>query len=382
MLTLLIFIAVLGLLVFVHELGHFVVAKRSGMRVDEFGFGFPPRLIGVYRTAEGAVRVVYGARTPQDAVGTTIYSLNAIPLGGFVKIVGENNDEADDPNSFVHKPFLARLATLLAGVTMNVVLAWVLFSIVLAAGVPTVVDDPTLVPAGARVQNPRTTIIEVRPESPALEAGLRAGDVVLSIDDQTFAAADATRSYILDRKGATFAFRVERDGRAEVVHVASLASPGENQGPTGIALATVGSVSYPWYRAPLVGLRVTAEQLWEVAAGLGKLVSGGVGLNQVGGPVKIAQLTGEASRLGFAHLLQFAAFLSLNLAVLNALPIPALDGGRVLFLVVEKVRGKRNNAVFEQTVNAIGFLALLLLMLVVTINDFNGFSIIGRLFGK
>lgn len=380
MVTILIFIAVLGLLVFVHELGHFVVAKRSGMRVDEFGFGFPPRAVGVYRNPQGAFRVVYGTATPPDAQGTTIYSLNAIPLGGFVKIVGENNDEADDPNSFVHKPFLARLATLLAGVTMNVILAWVLFSIVLAAGTPTVVDDPALVPAGARVSDSAATIVEVRPKSPAEAGGLRTGDVVQSIDGQTFTAADAAREYILGRKGATFQFRVLRGKTVQTLSVTSTAVPAANEGPTGIALADVGSISYPWYRAPLVGARVTVEQLWSVIAGLGKIVSGGVGLDQVGGPVKIAQLTGQASRLGFTHLLQFAAFLSLNLAVLNALPIPALDGGRVLFLIVEKVRGKRNNAAFEQAVNAIGFLALLLLMVVVTINDFNGFSAIGKLF--
>lgn len=379
MLTLLIFIAVLGLLVFVHELGHFVVAKRNGMRVDEFGFGFPPRVVGVYRTPRGALRTVYGASTPADAAGTTIYSLNAIPLGGFVKIAGENNDEAADPNSFVHKSFGARLATLLAGVTMNVLLAWVLFSVVLAAGVPTLVDER--VPAGTRVANVRTTIIEVRPKSPAAEAGLKSGDALVAIDGRAFTSADAARAYILEHKGATFEFRVQRPGgREEQLRVASLAAPGENEGPTGIALATVGSVSYPWYRAPFEGIRVTAEQLWGVVVGLGKLVSGGVGLNQVGGPVKIAQLTGEASRMGFTHLLQFAAFLSLNLAVLNTLPVPALDGGRVLFLVAEKVRGKRNNPAFEQAVNAIGFLALLLLMLVVTINDFNGFSAIGKLF--
>ncbi len=382
MITILIFIIVLGLLVFVHELGHFVVAKRSGMQVDEFGFGFPPRVVGVYRAPEGGLRVVSGTAAPAGAKGKTIYSLNAIPLGGFVKIVGENNDDAEDPNSFVHKPFLARLATLLAGVTMNVLLAWVLFAIVLTVGVPIILDDSVAVPTSARVSNSATTIVEVRPNSPAATAGLRAGDAVRSIDGVTFSSADAARTYILDNKGATFQFQLERKGALEVVAVSSLASPGENQGPTGIALATVGELEYPWYRAPWAAVSVTAEQLWNVVAGLGKLVSGGVSLDQVGGPVKIAQLTGEASRLGFTHLLQFAAFLSLNLAVLNALPIPALDGGRVLFLLIEKVRGKRNNASFEQAVNAIGFLALLLLMVVVTINDFNGFSAIGRLFGK
>lgn len=380
MLTLLIFIIVLGLLVFVHELGHFVVAKRSGMRVDEFGFGFPPRLIGAYRSSSGAMRVVYGPQNPPDAAGSTIYSLNAIPLGGFVKIVGENNDEADDPNSFVRKSFWARLATLLAGVTMNVVLAWVLFTVVLTAGIPSIVDDVTGLPAGARVGASQLTIIQVRPGSPAAEAGLRANDVVQQIDGQTFATAAEARTYIVEHKGAAFQFVVGQGEGVRTVQVASRAEPGPEEGPTGIVLARTGTVAYVWYRAPFVAFDTTVTQLWGVIAGLGTLVSGGVGLNDVGGPVKIAQLTGQASRMGWTHLVRFAAFLSLNLAVLNTLPIPALDGGRVLFLIVEKVRGRRNNPAFEQAVNTIGFLALLLLMLVVTINDFNGFSAIGKLF--
>ncbi len=378
MITILIFIAVLGLLVFVHELGHFLVAKRSGMQVDEFGFGFPPRVIGFY-TGPNGKKVVFGPKTPPDALGT-VYSINAIPLGGFVKIVGENNDEPDNPNSFSKKSFFARLATLLAGVTMNVVLAWVLLTIVLFVGVPTVFDAETTLPAGAQMTTPKVTIVEVKPESPAARAGLQIGDVVVKLDEAGVTSVREIQEYILPRKGSTIQFSIERGDAPLQIAVASLAEPPAGEGPTGIALGTVGKLSYPWYKAPVVALSFTGSQLWAIVEGLGQMVSGGVELSQVGGPVKIAQLTGQASRLGFVYLLQFAAFLSLNLAVLNALPIPALDGGRVLFLLIEKIRRKPNNPQLEQTVNVVGFLALLLLMVVVTVNDFNGFSFIGKLF--
>jgi regulator of sigma E protease len=380
MFTAIIFIVVLGLLVFVHELGHFLVAKKSGMQVDEFGFGFPPRIFGMYVSPTGWKKV-FGSRRPADAQGT-VYSINAIPLGGFVKIVGENNDAPDNPNSFGKKTFFARLATLLAGVCMNALLAWVLISIGLMAGVPTVVDTQTPVESGATLRTPVVTILDVLPGSPAEQGGLKVGDAVERIDGQAMSGVDDVQSYITTRKGSEFTFTVLR-GRTEVnLRVASQANPAPGEGPTGIALGLVGKLSYSPLRAVLVGFKETGHQLWNIVAGLGKLFTGGVALDQLGGPVKIAQLTGQASRLGLVYLLDFAAFLSLNLAVLNVLPIPALDGGRVLFLVIEKFRRKPNNATVEQTVNALGFLLLLLLMAVVTVNDFHGFALLGSLYHK
>lgn len=380
LITIILFILVLGLLVFVHELGHFLVAKKAGMEVTEFGFGFPPRLVGAYRSP-GGWKMVWGPHAPADALGT-VYSINLILLGGFVKIVGENADAPDHPHSFNKKTFVARFATLAAGVVMNVVLAWVLISIGFASGVPTVVGEGSTVPRGATLSTPHMTIIEVRPTSPAAQGGLRMGDEITSVDDQPFVAIPELQQYIGSRKGSTFTFGVRRGGEDVLLQVSSNANPPQGEGPTGIALGLVGSLQYPWYKAPVVALQATGGQLWSIVKGLGQLVSGGVSLNQLGGPVKIAQLTGQASELGFIYLLQFASFLSLNLAVLNALPIPALDGGRILFLVIEKIRRRAINPAVEQGVNAIGFLVLLLLMLVVTVNDFNGFSAIGRLFGK
>lgn len=369
--TILIFIAILGLLVFVHELGHFLVAKRAGMKVDEFGFGFPPRLVGVYKSTTGR-KIIFGHMTPTDPL-STIYSINSIPLGGFVKIVGENGDVPNDPNSFSQKSFWARLITLLAGVLMNVVLAWVLISIGFATGVPTVTDEQTQLSRGATITAPVITILGVNAESPADKAGLRTADALLAIDGSTFIAIEDVQNYVRAHKGDTLNFKIKRGKTILAVAVQSSANPKEGSGPTGIALGLVGLLKYPWYVAPAVAFKATGTQLWAVVSGIGHLVTGGVHLNQLGGPAKIAQLTGEASKLGFSYLLQFAAFLSLNLAVLNVLPIPALDGGRVLFLIIEKVRRRPNNQSLEQTVNAIGFLLLLILMLLVTAHDIYGF---------
>ena len=381
MITVIIFIAVLGLLVFVHELGHFLLAKRAGMQVDEFGFGFPPRVFGVYKTESGR-KFVFGTNQPENAT-STIYSLNLIPLGGFVKIVGENNDAPDNPSSFGKKSFMSRLSVLLAGVVMNAVLAWVLITICLVSGVPTVLDEGTSLPAGTVLSTPIITLLDVNAGSPAERAGLKVGDSIMSIDGVSFQSITDLQKYVGDRKGGKFVFTVSHGGSTtKSLMVESLANPAPGSGPTGIALGLVGKLKYPLGKAVITGFTTTGTQMYAVLKGLGKLVTGGVALNQLGGPVKIAQLTGEASKLGFVYLLQFAAFLSLNLAVLNALPVPALDGGRVLFLIIEKVRRKANNPRVEQAFNAFGFLVLLLLMLVVTVNDFHGFSAIGRLLGK
>ena len=365
LLTILIFVIVLGLLVFVHEAGHFLVAKRSGMEVHEFGFGFPPRLFG-FQKVDGKWRAV-GRRAETESAGT-IYSINWIPLGGFVKILGENNDSADNPKSFVNRPFWPRFFTLAAGVLMNVALAWVLLSIGYGVGLPVASDGEGL-PKGAALTDPRVAIVDLMPGSPAAKAGLQAGDTILKLNGREFGNVGEVRQFIYEHKGQKIVFEVKRLDRPVKAEVQSDANPPANSGPTGIGLATVGELRLPWYQALGQGFVTTFGQLKAIVVGLVGLFSSGEGLQNVGGPVKIAQLTGQVARIGFIPLLQFVAFLSLNLALLNSLPIPALDGGRMLFLVIEKIRGKRNNPQWEQTANAIGFVLLLLLMVVVTARD-------------
>ncbi|MDE2311620.1 MAG: RIP metalloprotease RseP [Patescibacteria group bacterium] len=366
-LTIVTFVIILAILIFVHEFGHFIVAKKSGMAVEEFGFGFPPRLAGIQKV-DGRRKLVWGHRQPLDK-DQTVYSINWIPLGGFVRIRGEDNEHEDDSRSFINRPFGARLLTLVAGVVMNFLLAWVLLSIGLVVGLPVAVDSPSSLPAHARLNNPQVAIMQVVPGQPAAKAGVQEGDILLQVDQKSFSKSDDLSSYILGHAGQVIQFEVKRGGQLLQFEVQSNAHPGPDQGPTGISLSNIGVMTFPWYLAPYEGLKTTFVEIGNIASGLWQLVTGQVSVSNLGGPVKIAQLTGEVSRMGFIYLLQFTAFLSVNLAILNILPFPALDGGRVLFLVIEKFRGKRNNQKVEQWVNTVGFMLLLLLMFLVTTHD-------------
>jgi regulator of sigma E protease len=254
---------------------------------------------------------------------------------------------------------------------MNFILAWVIFAVGFGVGLPAAFDDSSQIPSGATFKDGRAAIIEVLPGKPAEIGGLKQGDFILQVDGQTFGQADQIRDYIKNNAGKTFSFKVERGSQQLDISVVSENNPEE--GPTGIALATLGKLSYPWYMAPVEGLKTAVTQIGGIFSGLYHVITSGLGFKALGGPVKIAQLTGQVADMGFIYLLQFTAFLSLNLAVLNILPFPALDGGRVLFLIIEKIRGKKNNQKIEQYANAAGFALLLLLMLLVTIKDVRGF---------
>ncbi len=374
--TILIFLIVLSVLVFVHELGHFIVAKRSGMRVEEFGFGFPPRLIGLQKLA-GKWKIIGPKQTDPEE---TVYSVNWIPLGGFVKIMGEDNDTISDPRSFMNKPFWKRLLTLLAGVIMNFILAGFLFGIGYMAGLPVAVESIDQIPQGASFNDRRVAILEVAPDSPAEKAGLLPSDIVQSVDGQSFDTVESLQNYVKEHKGQKMTFDVKRVNETKSITVESLAEAPAGGGVVGISMALYGKLKFGPLPAIGQGFHTAYEQLVNIASGLYQLFSTGKGLKSLGGPVKIAQLTGQVADLGIIPLLQFAGFLSLNLALLNALPFPALDGGRVLFLIIEKIRGKRNNPKIEQYANAFGFIALLLLMLVITVRDVSQLETIKNLF--
>jgi regulator of sigma E protease len=375
--TIIIFIAILSLLVFVHELGHFVVAKRSGMGVHEFGFGFPPRLIGLQKV-DGRWRVV--GRKQATSTDATIYSINAIPLGGFVKIMGEDNDEASDPKSFSNKSFGARFLTLAAGVLMNVLTAWVIFSVGFMIGLPVAVNELSEVPTNGRFSEQKILIGEVLNDSPAKTAGLSAGDIILSVDDQPINEITNLQQYIQTKQGQVINFEVKRLNEVLTIPVTTDVNVKPGQGIVGIGLGYFGKLSFNPPQAIWQGAKTTVDQLQAIFTGLHRIFTTSEGIKSVGGPVKIAQLTGQVADLGLLPLLQFTAFLSLNLAILNSLPFPALDGGRILFLLIEKLRGKPNNQKIEQYANAIGFMALLLLMLVITARDVSQLESIKNLF--
>ncbi len=352
-LAIIVFIVILGVLVLVHEFGHFMVAKKSGMVVEEFGFGFPPRLWS-------------------KRVGGTTYSLNLIPIGGFVKILGENNEGASNPNSFINKSFGARFATLVAGVLMNFILAWVLFAIGFGIGLPTVVALGDQLPAHAVLRAPQTTVLQISPGSPADKAGIKEGDSIVAVDHQQFGEISQIVAYVKSRAGNNIDLQLKRGNQALEVQAYVRSNAPADQGALGVALGTVGRLSFPWYLTPVVGIKAAYQAISETAVGFWQLIFEHQGLSNLGGPVKIATLTGQVTQLGLVYVLQFAAFLSVNLGILNIIPFPALDGGRVLFLVIEKVRGKRNNEKIEQIFNTVGFALLMLLVLLISIHDVSG----------
>lgn len=367
--TILLFIIVLGLLVFIHELGHFIAAKKSGMQVEEFGFGFPPRVVGLQKQS-GKWRWIYGKGKIQGS--HTIYSINIIPLGGFVRITGENHESsaADNPNSFQNKSFFKRFITLAAGVLMNLVLAWVITMVGFLVGIPQVVGGESI--AGTRIENQQILIGQVAAESPAEKAGLKPGDIIISLDGQLFTKAADLKTYITSKAGSEIAFVVNRPESGNIsARVFSDQGTG-SRGPTGIGPVDFGILKASVLRAPWLAAQDVVGQIGALFYGIKMVVNSGNVIQNLGGPIEIASQTRIAARMGLPFLLQFTSFLSVNLAVLNSLPIPALDGGRMLFLIIEKIRRKRS-LYLEQWANTVGFIALLLLMLVVTVKDLTKF---------
>lgn len=352
--TILLFLAILSVLVIVHEFGHFLAARKSGMTVEEFGVGFPPRVFS-WKSKKG-----------------TTWSVNAIPLGGFVKIKGENGKDSDASDSFASQTWLKRFLVVIAGVVMNLVMAWVLFSVGFLFGLPAVVEEG--VDAGVMVTDTSITIVDVLPKSAADDAGLVVGDRVLTIDgvayDHGAPARDALKPH---EDGSALSVMIAHQGETKTVTVAPKFVEELGRDGVGVALVETGFLRYPWYMAPIKGAQVTVSSTWDVLSAFGGLIASifrqeDVSAN-LSGPVGIAVLTGQVASLGGSHLVQFAAMLSINLAVMNVLPFPALDGGRLAFLLYEVIRRKKASPTFEQTVHGIGFAVLLLLVLIVTVKD-------------
>ncbi len=387
MLTLLIFLFVLSVLVISHEWGHFFTARWLGITVHEFGFGFPPRLFGMQvfvridsqGKKERRYRLVRGPENkaiPAGFVPDTLYSFNLIPLGGFVKIKGEGPEEAGsmEADSFLVKKSWQKALVLVAGVGMNVLTAFLLLTIGFMAGVPELTDS---LPPGASVQNRQVEILQVLPGKPAATAGLQPGDAVLKIGELERPRVAELQAYVDSHRQQSIPLVIERDDQTQTFAVQPMVE--EGKGLIGIAIAEVGIVRYPWYSAVYHGAVSTGIYLKEIFAGFYELFKGlaqGKGAGQsVSGPVGVAVMTGQVARMGFSYLLQFMALLSLNLAVLNILPIPALDGGRLLFVILNKVFGRPVSARYEQIVHSVGFVLLMLLVVLITARDLGQFRV-------
>ncbi|MFO0702584.1 MAG: M50 family metallopeptidase [Candidatus Andersenbacteria bacterium] len=365
LITILTFGVLLGVLIFVHELGHFIAARRAGMLVEEFGFGFPPRLWGIKR-------------------GETTYSINWIPFGGFVKIRGEDGGEEHDPRSFAAASFGRRALVLAAGVSMNFVLAFTLLWIVNAVGTTTAVGaDQGPLPTGAIAGPAHVTITSVTSSSPAGAAGLRPGDEVLLVDGVTPTDERSVSSAVAAKAGSKLTLHVRRGGQEFDIRSTPRTSPPAGEGPLGVGLAVTALVRYPWYQAAWEAAKQTVFVAGQIFVVFGRLLhdlfTTGRVSSDVAGPVGIAVLTGHVRALGFVPLLQFAALLSVNLGVVNALPIPALDGGRLLFLLIERIRRRKVSKKVEQVIHSVGFAALLLLIAAISVRDVLHYDVIGKI---
>src|SRR3989344_996307 len=369
MLTILIFLVLLGLLVFVHELGHFLTARRNGIKADEFGFGFPPRLVGIVKDdATGRYKIVWGG---QDIVSRhTIYSFNWLPLGGFVRIKGEDGSGADDPESFAQKSPWIRIKVLGAGVFMNFVFAWLLIAIVFTLGLP----QPINPEQRAQYPDAKIQILEVKQGTPAAMMGLQLGDEIVTIAGERMTSLKQVSEIIASRKGQILEMKIDRLGKEMTLSGVPRTEYPAGEGALGISFSETAIVSYPWYesiyRAAIATYNITIAILQAFGTMLAGLFGAGTGAPVDGpGRVGIVYLTKQRSDLGIAYLLQFAALLSINLAIINILPIPALDGGRILFILIEKLKGSPVSQRVEGMIHQVGFILLLLLMLLITFRD-------------
>ncbi len=400
-------IPVFGVCVLVHEFGHFITAKWAGIRVEEFGIGFPPRLVGFRKRDSGGWEVIWfsGRHNPEDTYASqkqplytsagstvtaipeamkensatietrasdhTMYSINFLPIGGFVRMPGENGDINDpegnyDPQSFAAKSAGKRIIVLIAGVTMNIILAMVLFTIAYGLGEPTF-------PAA---------IGKVVPGSPAAVAGLQPGDTLVSVNGHPVQLFTDVQSIVTNAIAADNNHHATVPVMLEVRHAGEKQTvsttvnvrvhPPQGQGPMGVEEKIV-FVSSPLWQAPFKGIQHTFTVTGDFINQIAQMIAGAV-KPQLAGPVGIVKITGEVASsvpdLGWWPILSLTAILSLNLAIINILPFPALDGGRILLILIELLRGgKRLKPEREGIINFIGMAILLTLMVIITVND-------------
>lgn len=352
------FIIILAVLILAHEFGHFIAAKRAGIRVDEFGIGFPPRLW-------------------KKKIGETTYSINAFPVGGFVKIFGEDpNEESthgkDAKRSFVHKPKWIQTWVVGAGIVFNLLLAWMLISGGFMIGLPFSADDEQY---GARVQDAVLTVTQVLPHSPAETAGIKGGDhiIALSAGKEKLETPDviSTQKFIASHSELTFVYMRGKEMKTAIVHPMDGVVSGHRA--IGISMDKAGILKLSPFEALYAGALTTASFTWATLTGIidffKNIFVGHADFSEVSGPVGIVGIVGEASALGFVHVLSLMAIISINLAVINLLPFPALDGGRLFFILIEAIKGSPIKPSITNTANGIGFILLILLMVVVTYGD-------------
>lgn len=345
--TIIIFIIILAVLILIHEFGHFIVARLVGIEVEEFAIGFPPRLVS------------------KKIKGTT-YSINLIPLGGYVKLLGENGGSTSH-RAFINKPVIPRLAVIVAGVTMNIILAIIIFTIGYMIGMaPLQLDAHSL--GGA--QSTTVFVAGTLNNSPAQRAGLASGDSIFSLDMEVMGSVAAIQAFTKKHQGETIDITIVRGG-VKTDKTITLAT---GDAPLGIQLVESTNIKLPFIKALSAGLQETWLGITTIVVFVVNLVKNifvsGTVAQEVSGPVGIYTLTAQATKLGFTYLLSLVALLSINLAVLNIVPFPALDGGRALFIALEGVlRRKVVREQVEAIIHTVGFVLLIILILAITARD-------------
>lgn len=358
MMTALLVIAILVSLIIAHEFGHFIAAKILGVRVEEFGVGYPPR---AFRLAK---------------VGETEYTLNWLPFGGFVRLFGEDAEAGNAPRSLSSARKSVQAVILVAGVTMNVVAAWALFTGALMVGVPRPVDA-----SAGTAHNASLVVSSVVAASPADVSGVQTGDAVLEIRDSAGRAPTALTpeemlAFVQKRGGSELYVTYERAGETHEALMRpahGVLADAAGRPAIGVGLVLISSEPLPFAAAAKAAAMETYDAFMAVARGLAQIAvrafEGTGALREIVGPVGLAGAVGEAARHGLGDILALAAFISVNLAVINLIPIPALDGGRLFFLAIEAVVRRPVPGAIQQLTNALGFALVILLMLAVTYQD-------------
>lgn len=352
---LIVFISLLVLLI-VHELGHFLLAKKFGVAVEEFGIGYPPRIFG-------------------KKIGETIYSVNLLPLGAFVKIKGEQGEgSVEDPRNFKNKTLWQRSLIVLGGVISFWLMAFLVLSTLTAT-----VGIPTAIPDDVQVKNAWVQIIKIAQNSPAEKAGLKEGDFIIKIKAPKSETRDiknigGLQELVQKNLGKNLTLTIKRAKKIFKVKVFARSNPPENQGPIGVSLVRVTWQKTPFYKAPFVGASLTIKQTIAIPLILGdalkkKLTGKKVEGISLAGPIGVGQIMSRAWQRGIGSFLFLFSMIAIWLAFFNSLPIPALDGGRLLFLIIEAVRKKPVSVAIEQKITNSVFIVLVFIMILITIKD-------------
>ncbi len=350
--TIFVFLLIIGFLVLVHEIGHFFAAKKASMSVEEFGIGFPPTIYKKKR-------------------GETTYAINLIPIGGYVKIKGEEDSNQKDPGSFSSRPVWQRMAVIVSGVGMNILAGCFLFIILFSVSAPVEITDKI---DKKYILSNQILINEIIEGSPAQKSSLKLGDEIVSIQGMKIESIEMFQeeiSYLKDKEALLGIIR-SKNYQEILITPQIIEEISPERAVIGVGLSKMGNVRFPPHKAIWWGIVSSFSYIQAIGSAFGRIIKSaaiGEGVGEVGGPIAIAVMINDAIDLGLGRVLIFMAILSFNLAILNILPFPALDGGRLIFLVTEAVRGKPSRKEVEEWFHRIGFILLILFAIFITYKD-------------